>query len=142
MSCALWKREFISVLLFWITYMTSHFWLVVSRECTNIVIITLYILLLHVCSIFFSISICWFWLRPSTFTLSARFFARMYILKYTNDMIHFLEEPYTVTQFYYIVNRVFSIFWYTLVYKLLLFFFFSKRRRKLKVLNHDLEKMN
>ena len=128
--CVMKKRIHISSSLLDNVYdywLPSDFWPVVSRECTNIVICYYYsLLLLHVCSIFFSISICWFWLRPSTFTLSARFFARMYILKYTNDMIHFLEEPYTVTQFYYIVNRVFSIFWYTLVYKLLLFFFFQR----------------
>ena len=126
--CVMKKRIHISSSLLNNVYdywLPGDFWPVVSRECTNIVIITLYYFCMYA-QFFFSISICWFWLRPSTFTLSARFFARMYILKYTNDMIHFLEEPYTVTQFYYIVNRVFSIFWYTLVYKLLLFFFFQR----------------
>ena len=35
-------------------YMTSHFWLVVSRECTNIVIITLYYFCMYAQFFFFN----------------------------------------------------------------------------------------
>ena len=126
--CVMKKRIHISSSLLNNVYdywLPSDFWPVVSRECTNIVIITLYYFCMYAQFFFQSAFVDFdYGLQPLHYLHD--FLHEMYILIYTNDMIHFLEEPYTVTQFYYIVNRVFSIFWYTLVYKLLLFFFFFK----------------
>ena len=107
-------------------WLPSDFWPVVSRECTNIVIITLYYFCMYAQFFFQSAFVDFdYGLQPLHY-LHDFLHECIYTQIYTNDMIHFLEEPYTVTQFYYIVNRVFSIFWYTLVYKLLLFFFFQR----------------
>ena len=139
MSCALWKREFISVLLFWITYMTSHFWLVVSRECTNIVIITLYYFCMYAQFFFQSAFVDFdYGLQPLHYLHD---FLHECILKYTRMIWYILESsPILWPNFSIIVSRVVSIFWYTYILYKLLLFFFSKRSKKSA--ESWLEKMN